>query len=777
LSTYITPLPFSQSVSVSQPPHLVVTSAAVYKAINHINEVKDEIKASLAKGQTSLSGINNMNNFPIEIAYEDVKYIFTVSRTSPDTIRLSINDQQIDVKVRQTPEGALVANFGGAPHRILGLDEPLGLRLSVDGVTTLMPTIFDPSELRTDVTGKVVRYLQEPGKEVKAGEPYVEVEAMKMIMPIKATESGTVSHTMSPGSIISAGDLLATLKLKDPSKVKKIVTHSGKLDIDDVLLDISSSEGVAFALAGYSQDVESVAVSAMEGFKDIESAAEFVSTTVNSYLETESKFDSKLLDDVVLGLIKDNKDSLDAVIETSMAHQQLGMRNKLILAILRQVETFPDRFEMTAIPSQMLDALTSLTKLQSKQYGEIVLSSSSIIRESEIPSFAIRKDELRSALMSEDKSNLARSTTLSAGVDLLSALFDDSDEKIRAAALEVYVRRVYRAHSILSIDVATVDGRLTANWKFQFADTPAEESPIRNGHISVVANEAAAISNLDSMLSNMESNIGAESGDEIVNVFHVALTDKSADSDDTISSKWSETLTSKAAVLHKLQVRSANVLIAATPKNPRYFSFPHCDGFKEDTLRRNMRPTFHHLLELARLTSNHALVRMNAVGKNAQVYLGTEQTTRPIRGPPPQVLFVRALSHSVDVASSEGARRALLQGLDELERAQSDSRVSETSSSRIFLHSLPELDTTPEEIVENFKEIMDKLKSTFATRLLKLRVDEIEVKLRVRVKENGKDVIKPVRLIASSMSGEWLKVSAYNEFPDKITGVTQEFCR
>ena len=138
---------------------------------------------------------------------------------------------------------------------------------------------------------------------------------------------------------------------------------------------------------------------------------------------------------------------------------------------------------------------------------------------------------------------------------------------------------------------------------------------------------------------------------------------------------------------------------------------------------------------------------------------------------------MRALSHSVDVASSEGARRALLQGLDELERAQSDSRVSETSSSRIFLHSLPELDTTPEEIVENFKEIMDKLKSTFATRLLKLRVDEIEVKLRVRVKENGKDVIKPVRLIASSMSGEWLKVSAYNEFPDKITGVTQEFCR
>ena len=50
-------------------------------------------------------------------------------------------------------------------------------------------------------------------------QPYVEVEAMKMIMAIKATESGVINHAMSPGSIIAAGDLIASLKLKDPSKV------------------------------------------------------------------------------------------------------------------------------------------------------------------------------------------------------------------------------------------------------------------------------------------------------------------------------------------------------------------------------------------------------------------------------------------------------------------------------------------------------------------------------------------------------------------------------
>ena len=52
------------------------------------------------------------------------------------------------------------------------------------------PAIINPSKLHIDITGKVVRYLQDNGSEVKEGEPYVELEIMKMIMPLKATESG-----------------------------------------------------------------------------------------------------------------------------------------------------------------------------------------------------------------------------------------------------------------------------------------------------------------------------------------------------------------------------------------------------------------------------------------------------------------------------------------------------------------------------------------------------------------------------------------------------------
>ena len=100
--------------------------------------------------------------------------------------------------------------------------EALGLRLRLEGIATIMvPTLFDPSELRSEFNGKVVRYLQDNGAPVKEGQAYVELEAMKMIMPVKATAAGKVTHTRAAGSIVSAGELLGSLELDDPSKVKK----------------------------------------------------------------------------------------------------------------------------------------------------------------------------------------------------------------------------------------------------------------------------------------------------------------------------------------------------------------------------------------------------------------------------------------------------------------------------------------------------------------------------------------------------------------------------
>lgn len=74
---------------------------------------------------------------------------------------------------------------------------------------------------------------------------------MKMIIPIKATESGKITNNLSPGSVINAGDLLATLELKDPSKVKKIATFDGTLAFPNTPLDTDAKDLAAYLLAGY----------------------------------------------------------------------------------------------------------------------------------------------------------------------------------------------------------------------------------------------------------------------------------------------------------------------------------------------------------------------------------------------------------------------------------------------------------------------------------------------------------------------------------------------
>mmetsp|Transcript_13003 Transcript_13003/g.28230 ORF Transcript_13003/g.28230 Transcript_13003/m.28230 type:complete len:2095 (-) Transcript_13003:158-6442(-) len=761
-----------KTVAVVMPSHLVVVSAAVFKAFEHVKTATEEVMESFRKGQTSTGDIPGINSFNIEVAYMDTKYPFHVERISPDVFRFTLDGNVIDVEATLTAEGALLATFGGETHRILGMDEPLGLRLSLDGNTILMPTIFDPSELVSDVTGKVVRYLQDNGAPVEAGQPFVEVEAMKMIMPIKATESGKITHNLSPGSVISAGDLLASLELKDPSKVKKIGTFEGSLDIAASSIEMDAQKSVSNVLAGFRLDAEAVAQQALDSVSDSTAAADLIVNAINEFYRVEAPFDGKIADDVVRALTKANAETLDVVIAENLAHQQLALRSQLILAMIRQLDTFQDRFGVV-VPDSIIEALDSLSVLKGKDYGEVILAAEEKVREAKVPSFDIRRADLRAKLVDSETDfvELSQSSTLSAGVDLLTNLLDDEDEKVCAAAMEVYPRRVYRTYSVPELKVEDIDGRLSCSFEFQFADVPSVDRVTRNGFFSVIKDAGKFVSELPDILNAMGSKIsGDAAASGPVNVLQIGALSGKASVEDLQGA-----IDANKDKLNMLGIRTITVLVTQGKKDPSYYSFPHCDGFKEDPLRRGMRPTFHHLLELGRLTDNYALERIPAVGRNVQIYVGSEKTARRNAA---QVVSVRGITHTPGLTSISGARRTLLQGLDELERAQSNSKVTLQSSSRIYLHSLPEVEgATPEEIAGEFNIVIDKLKSRLAQRLMKLRVDEIEAKVRVKsFDEDGNPMVVPVRLIASSMEGEWLKTTAYIERPDPITGVTREFC-
>ena len=67
-------------------------------------------------------------------------------------------------------------------------------------------------EVTASVPGKVFKVEASVGQAVKAGDPIIILEAMKMEIPVVAPEDGTVaSIDVSVGDAVESGDVLATL--------------------------------------------------------------------------------------------------------------------------------------------------------------------------------------------------------------------------------------------------------------------------------------------------------------------------------------------------------------------------------------------------------------------------------------------------------------------------------------------------------------------------------------------------------------------------------------
>jgi len=100
--------------------------------------------------------------------------------------------------------------------------------------------------------------------------------------------------------------------------------------------------------------------------------------------------------------------------------------------------------------------------------------------------FATRLEELRGMLSeTSDLEALSKGASLATGVELLSSLFTDADATVRAKALEAYVRRVYRAHTMTEVEVK---GDAVVSFAFKYGDVGNADavSPLRRGRLEVL---------------------------------------------------------------------------------------------------------------------------------------------------------------------------------------------------------------------------------------------------------------------------------------------------
>jgi len=190
----------------------------------------------LDRGQVPSESLLSMVR-DIELILEEVKYRLTCTRTGRNTFRLAVignTNGFVSSSVRVLSDGGYLIDIGGksqVAYRTSLPDAATGMKLSVNGKTIAFSPDYDPTSLRTDVAGKLVKKLVPDGAHVKKGHAYAEIEVMKMFMPLKVDEAGVMTWTNIEGASLSPGDLLATLELENPDNVTAATVFEGDLDV------------------------------------------------------------------------------------------------------------------------------------------------------------------------------------------------------------------------------------------------------------------------------------------------------------------------------------------------------------------------------------------------------------------------------------------------------------------------------------------------------------------------------------------------------------------
>jgi acetyl-CoA carboxylase/biotin carboxylase 1 len=546
---------------------------------------------------------------------------------------------------------------------------------------------------------------------------------------------------------------------------------------------------------------------------------------LDQFASTESLFIGQDESVALAALAKKHKSDLVAVVPTLLAHKQVAQRCKALVQILRDIHSWPDAFSGYShdmLPSELKMALQRIIGLlvppqDGSQYvavphvySEVAWKAKQIIDASNVPPVQERirylTDSLVAALAAAkdgdlyDLRELARQPEIAVNVDLLLTIMTtDSRPEIRRAALEVYIRRVYSSHNIHSLNVhesheqSGKHPKLSADWIYSHKDVAVQgNSPVHEMTGVMVVGAAAekdGVKSVVEMATKYAGSIFPKHRSEVAappkNELLIAVVDPSykASTEQDFAAQAKDALTIKSEWLREHGIRSASVFSpAALPvKKSVYCNFEiPSDGkqkIEEIPGSRNMRPTSPGILELHKLHSGYDLLKLSNVGPNTHVYLGTSKEGEGVgkRATKQQVLFLRSFSLHSDSATPGGASRLLEMALEELERATLDPRVSDTTPSRVFLNVLPTIGHSVHDTIQQYNALMQGLIARYATRLLKLRVDEIEIKVRVHDSTGvdssaGKDVGVPVRLVASSSSGGWLSLEAYAEEVDPASG-------
>ena len=190
---------------------------------------------------------------------------------------------------------------------------------------------------------------------------------------------------------------------------------------------------------------------------------------LDQYFDVEKLFSSRNSrdEDVVLRLRDENKEDSNKVVQTVLSHSRIGAKNNLLLAILEMYR--PNKPGTGNVAKYFKPSLKRLTELESRATAKVALKAREVLIQCALPSLEEREAQMEHILRSsviesrygdsgwdhrEPNLDVLKEVVDSKFTvfDVLPGFFAHQDPWVSMAALEVYIRRAYRAYTLKEVE-------------------------------------------------------------------------------------------------------------------------------------------------------------------------------------------------------------------------------------------------------------------------------------------------------------------------------------
>ncbi|XP_074869913.1 acetyl-CoA carboxylase 1 [Carettochelys insculpta] len=549
----------AEKVQAEKPDTMLgVVCGALHVADVSLRNSVSNFLHSLERGQV-LPAHTLLNTVDVELIYDGRKYVLKVTRQSPNSYVVVMNNSYVEVEVHRLSDGGLLLSYDGSSYTTYMKEEVDRYRITIGNKTCVFEKENDPSLLRSPSAGKLIQYVVEDGGHVFSGQCFAEIEVMKMVMTLTAAESGCIHYVKRPGAVLDPGCVIAKLQLDDPSRVQQADLHTGTLpqihstalrgeklhrvfhyvldnlvnvmngyclpepyfsskvkdwverlmktlrdpslpllELQDIMTSVSGrippnvEKSIKKEMAQYASNITSVLcqfpsqqiANILDShaatlnrkserevfFMNTQSIVQLVQRyrsgirghmkavvmdLLRQYLKVETQFQHGHYDKCVFALREENKSDMNAVLNYIFSHAQVTKKNLLVTMLIDQLCG-----RDPTLTDELINILTELTQLSKTTNAKVALRARQVLIASHLPSYELRHNQVESIFLSaidmyghqfciENLQKLILSET--SIFDVLPNFFYHSNQVVRMAALEVYVRRAYIAYELNSV--------------------------------------------------------------------------------------------------------------------------------------------------------------------------------------------------------------------------------------------------------------------------------------------------------------------------------------